>query len=132
LKHRGNINELVLPAIGKTIYNFLDNEFYELRRKFEVLADFKIADPTEIIKRIAEETKLFKFESSDKNPAPSLNARLVLETLQSETLILKEDPNMWMVYNAFNELLHGKMKKTFDQQKKIDKELFNTALELVY
>lgn len=132
LKHRGNINELVLPAIGQTIYDFLDNEFYELRKKFEVLADFKIADPSEIVKRIADETKLFKFESSEKNPLPSLNARLVLETVQNESLILKEDANMWMVYNAFNELLHGKMKKTFDQQKKLDKELFNTALELVY
>lgn len=132
LKHRGNISELVLPAIGQTIYNFLDNEFYELRRKFEVLADFKIADPSEIVQNIAQNTKLFKFESSDKNPAPSLNARLVLETIENETLILKEDANMWMVYNAFNELLHGKMKKTFDQQKKLDKELFHTALELVY
>ncbi|ENA1763337.1 DUF932 domain-containing protein [Flavobacterium psychrophilum] len=131
LKHRGNINELVLPAIGKTIYNFLDNEFYELRRKFEVLADFKIADPSEIVQHIAQQTKLFKFESSDKNPAPSLNARLVIETIENETLILKEDANMWMVYNAFNELLHGKIKKTFDQQKKIDKEIFNLVLDYV-
>lgn len=131
LKHRGNINELVLPAIGKTIYNFLDNEFYELRRKFEVLADFKIADPSEIVQHIAQQTKLFKFESSDKNPAPSLNARLVLETIENETLILKEDANMWMVYNAFNELLHGKIKKTFDQQKKIDKEIFNLVLDYI-
>lgn len=129
LKHRGNIKGLVLPAIGQTIYNFLDNEFYDLRRKFEVLADFKISDPEEIIKRIADETKIFKFEASDKNPMPSLNARLVLQTIQNETLEMKEDANLWLVYNAFNEILHSKLKKTFDQQHKIDKEIFNTIYE---
>ena len=129
LRHKGNINELVLPAIYNTIVQFLDNEFYEVRRKFEVLADFKIANPSEIVQHIAQETKLFKFESSDKNPAPSLNARIVLETIERETKIFKEDANLWYVYNAFNELLHSKMKKTFDQQEKIDKTLFNLILE---
>jgi hypothetical protein len=129
LKHRGNINELVLPAIGQTIYNFLDNEFYEIRKKFEVLADFKIANPTEIVQYIAQQTNIFKFESSDKNPVPSLNARLVLETINNESLELKEDANMWLVYNAFNDILHNKLKKTFDQQHKIDKQILNAALE---
>lgn len=131
LRHRGNIKELVLPAIGKTIYKFLDNEFYEIRRKFEVMADFKIADPKEIVKRIADETKLFKFECSDKNAEPSLNARIILESIEHEQLQLKEDANMWMVYNAFNELLHTKLKKTFDQQEKLDKVIFEKALEFV-
>lgn len=129
LKHRGNITELVLPAIGQTIYNFLDNEFYEIRKKFEVLADFKIADPSEIVQYIAQQTNIFKFESSEKNPAPSLNARLVLETINNESLALKEDANMWLVYNAFNDILHNKLKKTFDQQHKIDKQILDVALQ---
>lgn len=131
LRHSGNIQQVVLPAITDTIYNFLDNEFYEVRRKFEVLADFTIADPAEIVKRIADETKLFKFESSDKNPLPCLNARTILETIEREQKIFKEDVNAWNVYNAFNELLHNKLRKTFDQQQKTDMQLFNAVLELV-
>jgi len=129
LRHKGNINELVLPAIYTTIQQFLENEFYEVRKKFEVMADFKIVEPEEIVKRIADETKLFKFESSDKNPLPSLNARTVLETIERETKIFKEDANLWNVYNAFNEILHTKLKKTFDQQEKLDKTIFNEVLE---
>jgi hypothetical protein len=129
LRHKGNIKELVFPAIGNIIYKFIDNEFYEIRRKFEVLADFKIASPSEIVQHIAQTTNIFKYEASDKNPLPSLNARTVIETIEREQHILKEDANLWLVYNAFNEILHSKLKKTFDQQEKIDKQLFNAVLE---
>ena len=129
LRHKGNIKELVFPAIGNIIYKFIDNEFYEIRRKFEVLADFKIASPAEIVQHIAQTTNIFKYEASDKNPLPSLNARTVIETIEREQHILKEDANLWLVYNAFNEILHSKLKKTFDQQEKIDKQLFNAVLE---
>lgn len=131
LRHNGNIQELVLPAITDIIYKFLDNEFFEIRRKFEIMADFKIVDAKEIVKRIADQTKIFKYECSDKNSEPSLNARLVLETIERESNLLKEDINMWLVYNAFNELTHTKLKKTFDQQEKIDKAIFDFALENV-
>lgn len=130
LKHKGNIQELVLPAIGNILYKFMDNEFFELKAKFNILADFKIENPEEIIKRIADETKLFKYECSDKNDLPSLNARTILQTIEKEQLQLNEDPNMWLVYNAFNELLHNKIKKTFDQQQKMDKTIFNLAFEM--
>lgn len=130
LRHKGNIQALVLPAIYNTINSFIENEFYEIRKKFEVLADFKIVNHSEIVKRIAEETKLFKFECSDKNPLPSLNARTVIETIEREQRHFKEDINLWHVYNAFNELLHDKLKKNFDQQEKIDKKIFNAVLEL--
>ncbi len=129
LRHKGNISEMVLPAIYNTVIQFMENEFYEIRRKFEVLADFKVIDPAELVKQIAEETKIFKFECSDKNPLPSLNARTVLETIEREQGNFKEDVNLWHVYNAFNELLHTKLKKTFDQQEKLDKQLFTAVLE---
>lgn len=131
LRHKGDIQSLVLPAIGETIYKFLDNEFFEIRSKFQIMADFKIVDPAEIVKRIADETKLFKFECSDKNPEPSLNARTILETINREALELKEDINMWLVYNSFNELIHTKLKKNFTQQEVLDKKVFNLALEYV-
>jgi hypothetical protein len=130
LRHKGNIQAMVLPAIYNTINGFIENEFYEIRKKFEVLADFKIVNHSEIVKQIAEETKLFKFECSDKNPLPSLNARTVIETIEREQRYFKEDINLWHVYNAFNELLHDKLKKNFDQQEKIDKKIFDAVLEL--
>ncbi len=130
LRHKGNIQAMVLPAIYNTINGFIENEFYEIRKKFEVLADFKIVNHSEIVKQIAEETKLFKFECSDKNPLPSLNARTVIETIEREQRYFKEDINLWHVYNAFNELLHDKLKKNFDQQEKIDKKIFSAVLEL--
>lgn len=129
LRHKGNIKEMVLPAIFNTVTQFMENEFYEIRRKFEVMADFKVIDPAELVKQIAEETNIFKFECSDKNPLPSLNARTVLETIQREQIQFKEDVNLWHVYNAFNEILHSKLKKTFDQQEKLDKQIFNKVLE---
>ena len=36
---------------------------------------------------------------------------------------------MWLLYNGFNEVLHGKMKKTFEAQKQIDTKLFDTLYE---
>lgn len=130
LRHKGNIQALVLPAIYNTINSFIENEFYEIRKKFEVLVDFKIVNHSEIVKQIAEETKLFKYECSEKNPLPSLNARTVIETIEREQRYFKEDINLWHVYNAFNELLHTKLKKNFDQQENIDKKIFNAVLEL--
>jgi hypothetical protein len=38
--------------------------------------------------------------------------------------LLGVTPNNWLVYNAFNELLHTKLKKSFEQQANIDAKLF--------
>jgi hypothetical protein len=114
IKHKGDICEVVMPEINTLVKTFMDNEFYEIRRKFEVLAERPIKNIAKFVKVQADHFKLFQFESSEKNPAPSLNARTVIETA----------PNMWIGYNAFNELLHGKLKKTFTQQAEIDSRIF--------
>lgn len=124
VKHRGNIAEVVMPEIGSLVKTFMDNEYYSLRHKFEVLAERPITDLNEFVRMTASELKLFKFESSEKNPDPSLNARIVIETIEKEASLLGGGANMWLGYNAFNELLHGKLKKTFEQQKNIDSKLF--------
>jgi hypothetical protein len=124
VKHTGLINAIVLPRINGMIDKFMNNEFYQLTRKFEALSESKIYNVDAVIKEIAERTKLFKYEKSDLNPEPSLNARLVAEVIERESQLLNEVPNKWLVYNAFNELTHDKLKKTFDAQKKIDNHLF--------
>lgn len=130
VKHRGNIVEVVMPEIRAIVDRFLDNEYFTLKKKFQVLAERPITDLQGFVKFVCDKTELFKYASSEKNPAPSLNARTVIETVQREANLLGQRPSLWLGYNAFNELLHGKLKKTFEQQKKIDGKIFDTVLSL--
>lgn len=128
VKHRGDIIHAVIPEITDMIKKFMANEFYSIHRKFEVLAERPIKNLTDFVKTTAHELKLFQFECSEKNPQPSLNARLVLETIQKESSLLNSEPTLWIGYNAFNALLHGKLKKTFQAQKNLDARIFETLL----
>jgi hypothetical protein len=128
VKHRGNIVEVVLPEISSIVKNFMSNEFYDLQRKFNVLAERPIKDLEDFVKVTAENFKLFQFECSEKNPGPSLNARTVIETIERESRLLHTDPTLWIGYNAFNDLLHGKLKKTFGAQERLDANLFEAIL----
>jgi hypothetical protein len=130
VKHRGNIAEVVLPEIRELVGRFMDNEFYSIHKKFEVLAEKPIADLSGFVKVTAESLKLFQFECSEKNPNPSLNARLVMDTITQESRMLDSTPNFWQGYNAFNALLHGKLKKTFETQKNMDEKIFEYLVEV--
>lgn len=129
VKHRGNITEVVLPEIKAIVTKFMDNEFYSLHKKFEVLAERPITDLSEFVKFTANDVNIFMFEKSKDNPAPSLNAQTVINTIQREANLLGVQPNMWLGYNAFNELLHGKLKKTFEQQRILDNKLLNSVMQ---
>jgi hypothetical protein len=126
VKHRGNIAEVVMPKLDEIVGQFMDNEFFTLKRKFEVLAERPVTNVEDYVKATAKTLGLFKYEASDKNPEPSANARFVFDVINRESKLLNTRPNQWIVYNAFNELLHGKLKKTFDQQKNLDEQLFET------
>lgn len=128
VKHRGDIAEIVLPEIRDLVTRFMDNEFYSIHRKFEVLAERPIQDLDDFVKVTAEHFKLFQFECSKKNPSPSLNARLVLDTINKEAAMLHTTPNLWHGYNAFNSVLHMKLKKTFGVQKNLDERIFEFML----
>jgi len=128
--HKRSIGKVVLPEIGGLVKKFMDNEFYSLHKKFEVLAEKKISDLNEFVKMTCEEMKIFSFGASEKNPTePGANARLVIDAINRESRLLDTAPNLWLGYNAFNEVLHGKLKKTFEKQKTIDSKLFETILE---
>lgn len=132
LKHRGSIVELVMPEVNKIIEKFMDNECYSLHRKFEVLAERSLnhEQVNELVRFICDKTKIFQFESSEKNPTAGLNARTVIETVQRESQLIGGPANQWLVYNGFNEILHGKLKKTFEQQRSLDGKVFETMLAL--
>ena len=128
--HKKSITQVTLPKIGELVQKFMDNEFYSLHKKFEVMAERPVADMKEFVKMTCEELKIFSYSASEKNPdEPSANARLVIDAMNRESKLLNIEPNMWLGYNAFNEVLHGKLKKTFEAQKRIDAELFNTIFE---
>jgi hypothetical protein len=130
LKHTGSIVEFSMAGISEMIHNFFDNEYYTISTKFEKLAATEMGNIEEFVKLTADGLKLFKYEISDKNPEPSANARLVMDIIKREAGELNVTPNLWLGYNAFNELIHDKLKKGFDKQAELDVNLFNHILEL--
>jgi hypothetical protein len=126
VKHKGSICEFVLPEIDMLVNEFLNNEYYTLKPKAEFLSGAVISDVQKFIKDVCKETAIFKYEKSDKNPEPSLNATMVADSLRAEARYLDVEPNMWLGYNAFNEILHTKFQKSFEVQKSLDSKVFDT------
>jgi hypothetical protein len=125
IKHNKNNTNLIMPRLNNLFDKFLDNEFYTITKKFDQMKEFKIINTKEFVKAILDKTKLFRYECSDKNDNPSKKSREVIEILNCEALLLNEEPNLWLGYNAFNAVLHGVLKKSFSQQERLDKKLFN-------
>jgi len=119
-----------MPRLSNLFDKFLDNEFYTITKKFDKMKDFKIIDSPAFVKAILDKTKLFRYERSDKNSDPSQRSREVIEILNYEALLLNEEPNLWLGYNAFNSILHNTLKKGFGQQERLDKKLFEEIYEM--
>lgn len=130
VKHTTEISRVVLPEIRLLVQKFMDNEYYTLQKKFEVLAETPIANVNEWVKMTANQLNVFKYEISEENDSPSLNARLVIDSIHQESNVLRVQPNFWIGYNAFNEVLHNKLKKTFEQQRQADARLFQSVYEM--
>jgi len=130
IRHTKNNTNLIMPKLEGLFTKFLDNEFYTIVRKFNKMKEFKLIDTKEFVRQVLEETKLFKYECSDKNSDPSKKSREVLEILNNEAILLNEVPNLWLGYNAFNSVLHGTMKKTFSKQEQLDSVLFEQIYEM--
>jgi hypothetical protein len=129
LKHKGQISQVMIPKIDELVSQFMKNEYYEIKRKFEVLAERPIYDLEDFVRLTAEELNLFAFETSEKNPEPSKKARQVMETILNESTKLEIAPNMWLGYNAFNEYIHGQNLRNFDVKKKLDTQIFDFIVE---
>ena len=130
VKHRGQIEKIVIPQINDMVALFLSNEYYDIKRKFDVLAEAPIHDLSKFVQVVCMDTNVFKFEKSDKNPEPSKLAQQVIDTIKKECLILDYDPNLWIGYNAFNEVLHKDLKKTFESQRQFDNKILESVLSL--
>jgi len=130
IKHSKNNTELIMPKIENLFEMFLDNEFYSIITKFERMKGIELIDTKQFVKEILERTKLFRYECSDKNPDPSKKAREVLEILDTESILLNEQPNLWLGYNAFNRVLHNTLKKGFSKQEQLDRKIFREVMEM--
>ena len=131
MKHKGNIVEVVIPEIDLLIQKFMDNEFFSLNRKFEILAETPIKNLGDYVKMVCEKTDIFQFQKSDENESASLNAEIVIETIRREARLLGVENSLWLGYNSFNNILHSKMKKTFTNAYAMDNKLFDFHMELV-
>lgn len=60
-----------------------------------------------------------------------LKSREVIELIEDEPFPTYSKPNLWIGYNAFNWMLHYTLKKSFSQQKKLDRVLFDEIYEIV-
>ncbi len=130
MKHRGDIEEIVIPKIATLIQQFMDNEYYTILKKFEVLAECPIKNVKDYVKLICDKTGIFQFEKSKENSDPSLNAQIVIDTINAEARMLKTDANLWLGYQGFNAVLFKKMSKSFNTGYNIDAQLFELALEM--
>jgi hypothetical protein len=114
-----------MPKIDELIRIFIDNEFYTIRRRFEVMAETLVENPKEYLRQLCHSTNVFQYEASSVNDGPSANARLVLEIAETEARHLQTPVNQWLMYNAVNNVIHNKLKMTFQTQQGLDAKVFN-------
>jgi hypothetical protein len=128
VKHTKQNLGVLLPEVDKLIEKFTQTEYYELTQKFNQLANRKISDVEKFVKKVCEDTEIFTYEISDKNDNPSRKANDIFSIIKRESSQLSVEPNMWLGYNAFNELLHQQNSRSFSATNEKDSELFQTIL----
>lgn len=133
VKHTKGNMDVFIPRIDELVKRFLDNELYSITDKIQKMKTHFIDEKQlyQWIEDLSKQEKLFIFEKSKENPAPSLNAEIVHDIVLRDAVATNVEPNAWLLYSAFNELVHGKMKKSFVDQKKADTAIFNNITELV-
>ena len=108
----------------------MSNEFYEIETKFETLSNKPISNVAKFVETICDKSSIQKFAKSDKNPEPSERSQFVIDTINKEAKILDIAPNMWLGYNAINELIYTKIGGGFTKQDQTDKDIFKMVLEM--
>lgn len=132
-RHTDRAIQMVVPSLRDMLEEYQNTEGVKIIRRFEVLAERPIGDNiNDFVKVVCDNTKIFKFEKSDKNPDPSLNAQFVLDKIAMEARELKMVSNRWLVYNAFNQWLNSdeRNKKSDRLRTDLDSKIFE-AVEAV-
>ena len=131
IRHTKNSLNLLMPKLSNLFEKFLNNEYYEVTKKFNDLIEVEISDNEKFVEEVLNRTNLFKYQSSRKNKRPLNKAIEVLEILHNEPIPAYSRPNLWLGYNAFNWVLHNSLQKTFNQQERLDSKLFDAICDMV-
>lgn len=129
VRHKRDVNEIVIEGIKDSVRKFMDNEYYSLHKKFELMSQQELPDLHKFVKWTAETMDLFKFEKGkSEDKVPSAKAEEVLNIIRKEARELNTVPNLWLGYNAFNEIIHASG-QPFQKQRQLDSVLFDTVME---
>ena len=84
------------------------------------------------IQALTEEEKIFTATKELKNGEFKVlpMAQLVEDIVLRDSENTKVDPNAWLLYSAFNEVIHGKMQGIYRDQKRMDENAFNGLVNL--
>lgn len=129
-KHTGNQLKIVMPEIDKLIETFTKTEYFELQNKFKVMANKKISNVEAFVQRVCKSTKLFNFETTGKEPEITAKAKEVMSIISREMSTLSVEPNMWLGYNAFNEIIHAGNVANFGKTNDKDSKVFDTIFQM--
>jgi len=132
LKHHTKAMGIIQPTLKNIVKQFIDNEFYTVRRKFEVMWDCKVDKLQDAVRDICHRTKVFQYEASATNLSPSANAHRVMEIATAEAVELNTDMNQWIVYNAFNNFVHNHTKKSLGGQASYDRHVFESMTSNIH
>lgn len=126
VKHTSQIERVVMPEMSTLVEKFMNNEFYSLSKKFEVMADRQLStiELESFIENVCENTGIFKFTKSENTKLVGLNVQTVIDTITAESNLLGVAPNLWLGYNSFNEILMTKFDKSFEVAKNTDRKVF--------
>lgn len=135
VKHTRNKIELFMPNIDEILGRFMQNENYSIVNKMETL-QARIIDPKNIqnwIQALNEQDRVFSATKEKDNELIILPmAQLVEDIVIRDANATSVEPNAWLLYSAFNEVIHSQLQtNSYTNQKKLDNKAFNGLVELV-
>ena len=128
VKHTKNKVELFMPNIDEILRKFIDNESYAIIDKVHQMKN-RVIDENRLmnwIRELAEQEKVFtpsqELKSGEIKVLPM--AQLVEDIVIRDANATSTEPNAFLLYSAFNEVIHGKIQKGFKDQKSMDLRVF--------
>ncbi len=129
MKHRSNHLDVVLPEIDILIEKFKSTEYYKIKQQFQKLSEISFSQVDAFVADVCNKTNIFNFFTSEKNLTPSQRAQEVMNIIDLEKNNLKVRPNLWIGYNAFNEVIHKMNHRNFEVAAKKDLEVYEYILQ---
>jgi hypothetical protein len=134
LRHTSKQVELAIPNVRQMLERYQQAEGIMITRRFETLAEraLTLDDLQGFVHEVVDQTELFTWATSEKNPAPGKNAQTVLDTIKREAQLLDVVPNRWLVYNGLNEWLNNDQRnaKSDSVRTQLDSKIFAAVEDL--